>query len=185
MNRSKLHKWQVLASRVVFANKWVRLREDRCQTNRGTIIDYYVVEKPDYALVVALDDEQRVILVRQYKHGCGEIIHELPAGYLEDGEDPLQSALRELQEETGYRAGQIRYLGTLHASPSALDCRAHVFLAQDLQPGLQRLDADEMIETELFDLDELVRAAAHNRILLDVSSVAALFMARERLMEEN
>jgi 8-oxo-dGTP pyrophosphatase MutT (NUDIX family) len=172
----------VLESSIVFSNRWLRVRKDICRTNRGNIADYYVVERFDYVLIVALTPESEVLIVRQYKHGAGRVMRELPAGYIEHGEDPLECAWRELREETGYEADSMECMAVLMASPSAAENRAHLYLATGLRRvGEQHPDANESIIVEKMDFACAVQAAAHNEVFEDLSSPAALLMAWHRL----
>ncbi len=185
MKTSELEPWEVLESSYVFSNRWLRVRKDICRTNRGNVIDYYVTERFDYVLIVALTPQAELLIVRQYKHGAGKIVRELPAGYIEDGEDPLVCAHRELREETGYEAEKMLPLGVVHASPSASTHQAHFYLAIGARPvGVQHLDANENIVVEKMDFAQAVQAAAHNQVFADLSSTAALFLAWQRLLEE-
>lgn len=185
MFSAKIVPWDTLESSVAFSSPWLRVRKDLVRTNRGNLTDYYVVERFDYVIVVAVTAEAQVLTVRQYKHGAGEVIRELPAGYLEEGEEALVCAQRELREETGYEAAEIEPLGMLFASPSASSHRAHVFLATGLRlAGQQQLDANENIAVEPMDLREAVRVAVHNEDFCDVSSVSALSMAWQRWQQK-
>lgn len=182
MNSIEIKPWEVLESSIVFSNRWLRVRKDVCRTNRGNIADYYVVERFDYVLVVALTPESQVLVVRQYKHGVGKVVCELPAGYIEDGEDALACARRELREETGYEAERIEPLAVLYASPSASQHRAHLFLATGLRSmGEQRLDDNEQIAVEKMDFATAVQAVIHNQVFADLSSTTALLLAWERM----
>jgi len=182
LNASAIEPWEVLESSIAFSNRWLRVRKDICRTNRGNIIDYYVVERFSYVLVVALTAQSKVLVVRQYKHGAGQVVCELPAGYIEEGEGPLLCAQRELREETGYEATKMEPLGVLFASPSAASHHAHVFLATGLRRvGEQRLDASENILVHKMDFAAAVQAAAHNQVFQDLASTAALLMAWQRL----
>ncbi len=174
--------WTVLESSTAFDSPWLRVRLDRVRTNRGNTSDYYIVERFDYVMIVAVDEQEKVLTVRQYKHGAGQVIRELPAGYIDDGEDPLACAHRELREETGYVAATMEPLGVLFASPSFSAHRAHVFLARGLRrAGEQRLDENEKIAVEAMPFEAAVQAAAGNHDFRDVSSTAALGMAWIRL----
>lgn len=176
-------KWSVLSSRYVLENPWLKVREDRCRTGLGTLVEsYYVVERHDFAMVVALNQARQVVLVRQYKHGCGEVVTECPAGYVAPGETPEQTAARELREETGYRAASCEQLGSLYASPATQRHRMHLFLCRGLEKaGAQHLDPAEDIEVVLLDFDEVLARLRRNELVLDAASVSALQLADARL----
>ena len=182
MDVLEIEPWEVLDSTIAFSSPWLKVRQDLCRTNRGNLVDYYVVERFSYVAVVAVTPASEVLVVRQYKHGAGQVVRELPAGYIEDGEDPLDCARRELWEETGYEAESMEPLGVLFASPSASAHRAHFFLATGLhQAGEQHLDASESIVVEMMDLQTAVQAAARGQVFQDLTSTAALFMAWHRI----
>jgi len=96
--------------------------------------------------LVALDDADRVLLIRQYRYAVGRDLVELPAGKLEPGESPKVCAARELEEETGYRAARIEPLCRFYSTAGATDELMHIFLATGLTPGVPRLESDERIE---------------------------------------
>jgi ADP-ribose pyrophosphatase len=105
-----------------------------------------VIEHRGAAVILPLLDDGRIILIRNVRRTVGKVLWELPAGTLEPGEAPEACAMREVEEETGYRAGTIAPLTAFYASPGILDERMHGFLATDLQPSQQSLDSDEEIE---------------------------------------
>ncbi len=112
----------------------------------------------DYSLVVALTDDEQVLLVRQYKHGPRRIVYDFPAGYLETpDEDPLAAAQRELLEETGYAACHWTRLGAYHLDTNRSATAAHLYLAQGLtQVAAQRLDDSEMLTHHLVHRREVL-----------------------------
>ncbi len=105
-----------------------------------------VVRHPGAVVILPLLDDGGVCFVRNFRVAVGQTLIELPAGTLEPGEDPAEAALRELAEETGYRAGRIEHLITFCMSPGILDERMHLFLAGSLQPGPMALEAGEDIQ---------------------------------------
>jgi 8-oxo-dGTP pyrophosphatase MutT (NUDIX family) len=124
--------WQTLASRVVYENRWIRVREDDVIGPHGDGI-YGVVEVRHPAVfVVALDDEDRVCLISLHRYATGATSLEVPAGG-SDGEDPLVAARRELEEETGFTASDWTELGRMQALNGVADAPEHVFLARGLQ----------------------------------------------------
>jgi len=146
--------WQTLDQQIALENRWLRVRRDRCRTPRGVEIgDYYVVEKPDFSMIAALTDAGEILLIREYKHGIGRVVWQLPAGYLSPGEEAAANARRELQEETGYQADHWQKLGTWAANSGLLNNYAHVFLATGLrQTGGVHWDDTEEIAVRLVPL---------------------------------
>ncbi len=112
----------------------------------GNEIVRYVVEHRGAAVILPLLDDGRVLMIRNVRRTVGKVLWELPAGTLDPGEAPEACAAREVEEETGYRAGSIRPLVSFYASPGVLDERMHGFIATELTPSTQNLDADEEIE---------------------------------------
>ena len=171
--------WDVRESGLVFDHPWARVRRDVCVTAPGTEpIEYFSFEGPDFAIVFAVTDAGDVLLTRQYKHGIGEIVYELPAGMI-DGDDASTEAAarREVLEETGYAGGDWAALGVLYASPSKSKVRAHAFLAR----GVVRVaepspDANEAIAVVTLSLDEL-RLLLRQCEIKDTTSMAVCYAA--------
>jgi len=115
----KLTKWKLLRSHFVLKNKWCQVRQDEIELPNGQIIDdFFVNVRPNIALIFATTEQQELVLVRQYRHGAGEILLELPAGSFNPAEESGKSAAaRELAEETGYVAEEILELATLYDNP--------------------------------------------------------------------
>jgi 8-oxo-dGTP pyrophosphatase MutT (NUDIX family) len=138
--------WTVLGSTYLSRKPWMTLREDRVQLPGGAVIDdYYVLEYPDWVNITAVDRDGRIILIRQYRHAIGAVHYELPAGVC-DATDPhpLETARRELLEETGYGGGEWSHLITLSANPATHANRNHSFLAL----GVERLQDPQLEATE-------------------------------------
>lgn len=96
-------KWEVLKNEYLFKRPWLTVRKDSVKIPSGEVNDeFYVLEYPDWVNVIAITDESRFVLEKQYRHGLGKTCYEIPAGVIEEGESPLEAAKRELQEETGY-----------------------------------------------------------------------------------
>ena len=133
-----------------------------------------IVEHPGSVAVVAIDREGRVLLVRQLREAARGTLLELPAGTIDEGEDPLETARRELHEETGYSGGTWRRLGAFWTSPGFLREYMHLFLAEDVEPGEAEPDDDEEMELVLVPLGE---AAAGAGELEDAKTIAGLSLA--------
>lgn len=127
--------------------------------------DFYVVTAPDWINVIPVTDDDRVILVRQYRFGVEGSTLEIPGGMCDDGEPPADAARRELREETGYEAGELELLGSVHPNPAIQNNRCHSFLA----PGVRRAgapdpDTDEAIEVVEVPLSEISGLIAGGKI---------------------
>ena len=156
--------------------RWVA--ED-VQLPNGHTVSLHTLHHPGAAAVVAFLDRERILLLRQYRHATGGTLWEVPAGKLEPGEAPERCALRELEEETGYRAGRIERCGEIVTSPGFTDERIHLFCAYDLEPGRSGHEAGEVIEVHAVALaDALAMVDAGE--LFDAKSIAALFHADRR-----
>jgi len=136
-----------------------------------------IIRHPGAVTIVPLLDDGRVCLIENYRPAVSETLLELPAGTLEPGEDPLQTARRELAEETGYRAGRIEPLAEFFTSPGILDERMHLYLAADLVPGGQSLDAGEQITPRPTSLDDALAMARDGRIRDAKTLVGLLYYA--------
>lgn len=177
-----LKPWIVTASRDVIRDRWIGLRADDCRTAEGTVIaPYYVLDYPDWVQVVALDDEDHVILVEQYRHAFGGLTLELPAGAI-DAHDPspLAAGARELEEETGYVGQTWRSFGKLSPNPATHTNFCHTVLAQGVRPGGRRLgDPTEQIRVVRMPVREAIRLATEGGLVnaMQVASLALTLSA--------
>ena len=133
-----------------------------------------VVRHPGAVAVVALTDDGRICLVRQYRTALDRVTVEVPAGKLDPGEDPLECARRELEEETGMVAERMAYLTTIASSAGFCDELIHIYMATGLSFGASNPDADEFINVDLVDLSELIDAVLDGRIEDSKTVVGAL-----------
>ncbi|MCP4180111.1 MAG: NUDIX hydrolase [bacterium] len=121
---------------------------------------FTIIDSPDWVTIIPIIKNSQgndcVLIVNQFRHGCSTLTKEFPAGMVDTGEEPLDAALRELQEETGYRAGKITEIGAVNPNPAFMSNRTYTFLAEDLKPaGNRNLDEHEMIDVELVPIGEL------------------------------
>ena len=131
----------------------------------------------DGAAVLALDEANRVLVVRQYRYVFGKVLDELPAGKLDPGEDPVTGALRELKEETGAEPETFLPLGKLLPAPGCYGETLHLFLAKGLKFSEQHLDPDEFLNVERVPFDEMVHRCVNGEID-DAKTVAAVLRAK-------
>jgi ADP-ribose pyrophosphatase len=179
----KIEKWKTLSSKMVFNNRWYQLRQDVVALPNGQIIDdFFVSLRPDIVTVLPITADGQVVFVRQYRHGIGEILLELPAGTMEPGEVPLAVAQRELAEETGYGADEWGTLATFYNSPVKQNNRIHLFKAQPVQlRTAQQLDITEDIEVVLKPIAEIPALIASGEICV-TGTITALVLGLPGLL---
>lgn len=170
--------WKILDETTVIKDSWIDMRASTCQLPGGMVIaPFYVNHLPDFAVVVAVTPEHRVIMVRQYRHGVEKVLLELPAGCIEAGEDPRDGAARELLEETGYKAGSLEFLFKI--APNASNCTSYAqcYLARNVFPAApQNLDETEALEVVELEGEEVKRLLREGGVEQAVH-VAALYRA--------
>ncbi len=120
-------KWAVLESKYLFNQPWLTVRQDRCELPDGRMMPaYYVLEYPAWVSVVALTSDNKMVLVKQYRHGLGVESIELPGGVVDAGEDAETAGRRELLEETGYEFERYEYLGKISPNPATTTNYMHM-----------------------------------------------------------
>ena len=174
--------WETLSSEKLFETPYFTLRADRLRLPDGAVKDpYYVLERPDAAIIFPITEAGEVILVRQYRPPIEMMETGLPAGLVEEGEKPETAARRELEEETGYGGGEWTYLGALASSPSLKDNWAHLFLAQGVEPvGTPNPDEHERLEVVRASVGETLNMIGNGEIVSS-SGVAAVLMSAAEL----
>lgn len=174
--------WERLTSETLLETPYFNLRSDSLRLPDGSVkAPYYVLERPDAAIIFPVTPDGEVVLVRQYRPPLGRLELGLPAGLVEKGEDPGAAARRELLEETGYGGGEWEPLGSLASSPSLKDNWAYLFLARGVRetapPDPDEHEAIEVVRAPLGEVLGLVRAGE----IVSSSGVAAVMLALERL----
>lgn len=144
----------------VYQGRLLDVRCDRVRLPDGTIATREYIVHPGAVMVVPLLGDGRLIVVRQYRYPLRRVMLEFPAGKLDGGESPFSCAIRELCEETGYRAAQWARAGVLHNALAYSNEGIEVWFARGLTAGAQRLDAGELVEVESMTLEALLQAAA-------------------------
>jgi len=177
-------RWKIVKSDIVIETPHIRLRRDQIELPGGEhVADYYVRESRGFTIVFALTPDERVVLVRQYKHGIGASLLELPAGGIDQGEEPAACARRELAEETGYVADppELEHAGTFVYDPTSSTARYHLYVGRNARKlANTSFDVTEDISLELATLDEL-RRYVRDGTIDGGAHVASIYFVLDRL----
>lgn len=165
-------------SREIYSGRLIRLNRETVALPNGTDVELDIVHHPGGAVVVALDDEDNVCLLRQFRHAAGGVIWELPAGCIDPGDtEPLATARRELEEEAGLVARDWRELGSIFTTPGFCDEVLYLFLARDLRVTSTNHGDDELIEVRWLRFSDALGMVMNNEIR-DAKSVSGLLKAQ-------
>ncbi len=163
---SEKGKWKVLKSEYLFRRPWLTVRRDCVELPDGRQNpEFYVLEYPDWVNVIAITEDGKFVMERQYRHGLGKTCFEIPAGVIEEGEDPLDAAKRELMEETGYGEGKWRKIMTVSGNSSTTDNLSHCYVAEGVRKiSGQHLDSTEDLEIVLLDTAQVKDLMVNDQI---------------------
>lgn len=178
-----LSNWTVRSSQTLIEDKWIKVRADRCVDARGTVIEpYYVLDYPSWMTVFPVTSAGSVVLVRQYRHGVGQVLLELPCGSFDAGEeDATVVARRELLEETGYTGSDFREIASVSPNAANHSNLSHIVIAQGVEKtNDQQLDISEDIEVVLMPIDQLSKELRRGSFL-QAMHVAAIFYGLNEL----
>jgi ADP-ribose pyrophosphatase len=147
----------ILDHQEVYSGKIIKLHVDTIQQVSGRKTIREVVLHPGGVTAVPVLDDGRLLLIRQFRYPIGKYILELPAGKLDSGQSPAETVAREVEEETGHRAGSLTHECQFYTSPGISDELIHLFVARDLTPRSQRLEEGEHITVEDYTLEECLQ----------------------------
>ena len=164
-----------LSSEMKFDGKLIKVTYDIADVN-GKEAWREVVHHPGASAVVAIDEDNRIIMEKQFRYALNDYLLEIPAGKLDAGEDPLVCAKRELEEETGIIASEWISLGTIATSPGFCNEVIHLYVAKGLSKGEIHWDEDEYVEVERYTFDELLKHIKEEKIK-DSKTLSALLLA--------
>jgi ADP-ribose pyrophosphatase len=166
---------RVIEKQRIYSGKKVQLEIHRLEDPDGQIVTREVVVHPGAVVVLPVISDEEIVLIRNYRYTVGEVLIELPAGTLEKGENPMNCAGRELQEETGYLAKRIKPIASFYSSPGVLSEKLHAFAAYDLVKGETALEEGEEIELLPVKLTEAIEMIRDGEIH-DGKTIATLLM---------
>jgi len=170
----------IVSSNTVFANKLFTVTDEVAVDPDGFEIHRNIIRHPGSAVMLALDEKKRILLVRQFRLPAEQYLWELPAGRLDPGESSLDAARRELREETGYTAVNWKKLVSFWPSPGYVAEKMDIYLAKDLTEGKQQLMDDERIQLQWFDwleVGEMIRRGD----ILDGKTLIGYYMLRDQM----
>ena len=170
-----LKKWKLLSSDKVFSTKWLSIEKRSYKLPNGKVVDdYYHFKRPDYVLVIARNKSGKILLEKQFRRGIDDFIFDIPAGWIEPGETPLQAAVRELKEETGYKGSRNKAFQVIPQPGYSSQLAYVVFLEVDseLNKNIDFID-DENIESEFVSMEKIDEMIAKGQIK-DMGALAAL-----------
>lgn len=171
----------LVSSRRVFSGRVLDLDVDTVRFPDGSVGDLEMIRHPGASAVVPFVNDPRgadpeVLLIRQFRHAAERYVWEIPAGRLEPGEAPEACARRELEEEAGVRAGELRRLTTIYTTPGFTDERIHLFLASGLGEGTERREADEFLEVHRMPWSRVLRLIEQGEVEDGKTLVALMFV---------
>ncbi len=175
---------KTVSSSLIYDGKIVKLFVDKAELENGKTVTREVVKHPGGVCIVPLDEDGNVIFVRQFRYPHQKALLEIPAGKLEYGEKHYDCGLRELKEETGCTCEKYEYLGCLLPTPAYDTEVIHMYLAQGLNQGEQKLDANEFLDVEKIPLEKAVEMVMKNEIT-DAKTQLALLKTYYLLGQNN
>lgn len=167
---------KLISSECLFEGKVLKLKKDKVLLPNGSTGTREVVEHPGAVAIVPITSDGGIILVRQFRHPIQQVILEVPAGKLEPGEDPAACAVRELAEETGFKANSLRKLTAMYTTPGFSNEVIHLYVAEDLTESAEQPDEDEFIHAQVYTRDQIRQMIASGEIC-DAKSLVALCLA--------
>lgn len=165
---------KTIARKVCFEGKIITVRQDTVELPNGALSTREVVEHPGGVCVLALDEEENLYLVEQFRYPYGAALLEIPAGKREKNEPPLETAIRELEEETGLRAERFADLGQMYPTPGYCGEIIYIYLATGLTQGSGKLDEDEFLNVKKLPLAKAAEMVMDNAIKDAKTQIAVL-----------
>ena len=167
---------KTLSSEMIYEGRILNLRKDKVSVVDNKVSEREIVEHAGGVTMAAITDDNKMVMIKQFRQAAGKVVLEAPAGKREKGEDPIETAVRELKEETGYTASNIKFLTKFYSSVGYSEEIIYVYLCTGLTPGETDFDENEAIDVIEYDLGELCKMAMNGEIE-DAKTIVAILIA--------
>lgn len=174
---------KTVSTEEIFDGRVVKLRVDTVELPDGKIQTREVISHPGGVGIIAIDEDNNVLMVKQFRTGAKKVVLEIPAGKLEYGEDPKECGKRELSEETGFVANEFLHLAKFYVTPAYCEEIINIYFARNLVPSKQHLDDGEFLDVLKVPFDELYKMVINNEIQ-DGKTIIAVLKLKEFLTKE-
>ena len=171
-----------MTTKNIYSGKVLTLNIEKITLPNGVTTDLEIIRHPGASAIVPMKEDGTVMLIRQFRHAAGGFIYEIPAGKLHPGEDPLDCARRELEEEIGYKAKDLEFITSIFTAPGFTDEVIHIYKGTGFTVGQQQLDQDEILEIVEWPLEKAIAEIQYGTIR-DAKSIIGLqsvFLASQR-----
>ncbi|RXZ78325.1 NUDIX hydrolase [Paenibacillaceae bacterium] len=178
MEQSRPERWveETVETEAIFDGKVISLQVDTVRLPDGATATREIVRHPGAAAIIALLDG-KMLVVEQFRKPLEKFQVEIPAGKLDPGEDPMQAAIRELEEETGYRAKSLKPVSAFYTSPGFADEKLYLYFTDELEPGAMELDDDEFLAVEAITFEQAEHYLREEKIS-DAKTILAIYAWR-------
>lgn len=176
--------YDVIGSENIFEDRFTSVDKLNIVLPNGKATDRVIIGRASAAAVIAINGQNEILMVKQFRFGLNKTFLEIPAGMLDDNEEPEKCALRELEEETGYKAGDIRHLITMDPAPSFCNERVYIYIATNLTKGVLSLDEDEFIICESIKICDVLNMIDSGQIT-DAKTIVGVLAAHRFLKGED
>ncbi|WP_297137084.1 NUDIX hydrolase [Terrisporobacter sp.] len=167
-----------VSSDLIYTGKTIQLRVDTVEVPNKGYQKREIIEHNGAVAIVAITEDNKIVLVKQYRKAIEQFLYELPAGKVEIGETPLDCAIRELKEETGYSVDSLKLIHKYYTTPGFSNQLVFIYLAKGLTPGESKLDEDEFLEVCEIDIEDAYKMVYENEIC-DSKTVIGLLLSKE------